>query len=228
MNPSNPMAAFSVAGKVALVTGARREIGRAIALALAAQGATLAIHHAGGLEETADAAEVVARIGADRACAFEADFSIDAAGERLADAVIQKFGRVDILVLNASIELPEHYRDISRENFDRQIAVNLRSPLELLQKLTPPMADRGWGRVLTIGSVQQNLPHPKMLVYAGAKAAQLNWVFNLARQLGPSGFLTSSTMSPAYPSRSTLWLCRPRSKATSRYATRTFATATAP
>ena len=77
-------------------------------------------------------------------------------------------------MLNASIELPEDFRAIARERFDRQIAVNLRTTMELLQTLVPPMAERGWGRVVTIGSVQQERPHPAMFVYAGTKAAQLN------------------------------------------------------
>lgn len=191
---ANPMAPFSVAGKVALVTGARREIGRAIALGLAGQGARLAVHHAGGPEEEADANAVVAEAGGG-AQAFAADFAADAAGTGLAAAVTAAFGRVDILVLNASIELVEGYGTIDRARFDRQIAVNLRSTLELLQALVPPMATAGWGRVLTIGSVQQDRPSPDMLVYAGTKAAQFNWVLNLARQHGRQG-VTVNNLSP--------------------------------
>jgi len=191
----DPLAAFSVAGRVALVTGARREIGRAIALALAAQGAKVIVHHAGGEEEARDAAEVVAAIGSDQSRAVAADFSREGEAARLAEVAGTIFGAVDILVLNASIEILEDYRAISRATFDRQIAVNLASTLDLLQKLTPSMAERRWGRVLTIGSIQQDLPHPMMLVYAGAKAAQLNWVLNLARQLGPSG-VTVNNLAP--------------------------------
>ena len=102
---------------------------------------------------------------------------------------------IDILVLNASIELPEPYQDITRDRFNRQIAVNLRSPMELLQDLVPPMAARGWGRVVTIGSVQQVRPHPQMMVYAGTKAAQLNWAWNLARQFGGRG-VTVNNLAP--------------------------------
>ena len=76
-----------------------------------------------------------------------------------------------------------------------KIAVNLRTPLELLQSLVPPMAERGWGRVLTIGSVQQMRPHPKMMVYAGTKAAQWNWMRNLARQFGGKG-VTVNNLAP--------------------------------
>jgi NAD(P)-dependent dehydrogenase (short-subunit alcohol dehydrogenase family) len=193
---TDPFAAFRLPGRTALVTGARREIGRAIALALAGAGARLAIHHAGTPEEARDAAAVVAEIraaGGD-AAAFGQDFAQDDAGLALA-AAVTAWSPVDILVLNASIELPEDYRTITREHFDRQIAVNLRTTLELLQTLVPAMADRGWGRVVTIGSVQQERPHPAMLVYAGTKAAQRNWTLNLARQFGGQG-VTVNNLAP--------------------------------
>ncbi|MFM7414721.1 MAG: SDR family NAD(P)-dependent oxidoreductase [Alphaproteobacteria bacterium] len=192
----NLMDQFNLAGRTALVTGARREIGRAIALTLAELGARLAIHHAGTAEETADADAVVQEIeeAGGVARAFGQDFATDDAGRLLANAV-SRWAAVDILVLNASIELPEAYQDISRAHFDRQIAVNLRTPLELLQSLVPPMAERGWGRVLTIGSVQQMRPHPKMMVYAGTKAAQWNWMRNLARQFGGKG-VTVNNLAP--------------------------------
>lgn len=187
---------FRLTGRTALVTGARREIGRAIALAFAGAGAKLAIHHAGTAEEAADADAVVREIEAagGKARAFGQNFAEDDAGHRLATAVTA-WSPVDILVLNASIELPESYETISRERFDLQTAVNLRSPLELLQDLLPPMAVRGWGRLLTIGSVQQVRPHPQMMVYAGTKAAQLNWAWNLARQLGGQG-VTVNNLAP--------------------------------
>src|SRR5689334_21762092 len=91
-----PLVAFGLTGKTALVTGARRAIGRAIALALAAQGARLAIHHVGSDEETRDADSVVAKIGASRgkAQAFAADFTEDDAGSRLAQAVTGALGQV--------------------------------------------------------------------------------------------------------------------------------------
>lgn len=195
--PSQALFGFGLNGRTALVTGARREIGRAIALAFAAQGARLAIHHVGTDEETRDAGAVVAEIRAagGQAQPFAADFAEDDAGSRLAQAVTTALGRVDILVLNASIELTEPFETVDRARFDRQIAVNLRSTLELLQALVPPMAERGWGRVLAIGSVQQVLPHPAMLVYAGTKAAQHNWMLNLARQFGDRG-VTINNLAP--------------------------------
>jgi NAD(P)-dependent dehydrogenase (short-subunit alcohol dehydrogenase family) len=193
---SDPFARFRLNGRSALVTGARREIGRAIALGLAGAGARLAIHHAGTPEEARDATGVVQEIQAlgGAAAAFGQDFVQDDAGHHLA-AVVTAWAPVDILVLNASIELPEDFRSITREHFDRQIAVNLRTTMELLQALVPPMAERGWGRVVTIGSVQQERPHPTMFVYSGTKAAQLNWTLSLARQFGGNG-VTLNNLAP--------------------------------
>ena len=193
---TDPFATFRLTGRTALVTGARREIGRAIALTLAGAGARVAVHHAGSDDEAADAAAVVSEIhvGGGEAAAFAQDFAIDDAGLHLS-AAVTAWAPVDILVLNASIELPEDYRSITRAHFDRQIAVNLRTTLELLQSLVPPMAERGWGRVVTIGSVQQVRPHPAMMIYAGTKAAQLNWTLNLARQFGGQG-VTVNNLAP--------------------------------
>ena len=128
---------FRLKGRTALVTGARREIGRAIALVLASAGARLAIHHAGTEQEKDDADAVVREIehaGGD-ARAFGQDFALDDSGHSLATAVMA-WSPIDILVLNASIELPEPYQDITRDRFNRQIAVNLRSPMELDRKST--------------------------------------------------------------------------------------------
>jgi NAD(P)-dependent dehydrogenase (short-subunit alcohol dehydrogenase family) len=173
----DPLAAFRLDGRRALVTGARREIGRAIACALAAQGARVAIHHVGTAE------------------VFAADFAADGAAEALGRDVSSAFGGIDILVVNASIEILEDWQAISRAHFDRQIQVNLWATLALLQAVAPGMLARGWGRILTIGSIQQAQPHPQMLVYAGTKAAQHNWAVNLARQFGGSG-VTVNNLSP--------------------------------
>lgn len=193
----NALKAFDLKGRTALVTGARREIGRAIALGLASLGARLAVHHAGTAEERADADNVVKEItsAGGTAQAFGADFATENGPKDLARTVLRAFGQVDILVLNASIELVENYQSVDHERFNRQIAVNLRSSLDLLQALVPSMAERNWGRVLSIGSIQQALPHSGMIVYAGTKAAQENFMRNLANQYGQKG-VTFNTLAP--------------------------------
>ncbi len=191
---ANPLARFRLDGRRALVTGARREIGRAIALGLAGLGARVGVHHTGTVEEAADAAGVVAEMHG-TGQAFAADFFQPDAGTRLAAEVTAAFGAVDILVLNASIEVLEPMGRITRAAYDRQIAVNLTATLDLLQALVPAMASRGWGRVLTIGSIQQLRPHPEMLVYAGSKAMQANWAVNLARQYGAQG-IRANNLAP--------------------------------
>ena len=197
----DPFATFRLDGRTALVTGARREIGRAIALALGGAGARVAVHHAGGAEEAADAAEVVAQLhtsplpGPAGSAAFAADFSGPHAGAVLAAEVLAAFGRVDILVLNASVEIVQPFEEISAAAFDKQISVNLRATLHLLQALIPAMAARGWGRVVTVGSVQQAWPAPHMLVYAGSKAMQHTWALALARQYGARG-VTVNNLAP--------------------------------
>jgi NAD(P)-dependent dehydrogenase (short-subunit alcohol dehydrogenase family) len=193
MAADDPFARFRLDGRTALVTGARREIGRAIALSLGGAGARVAVHHAGGPEEAADAAEVVGHLPG--SAAFAADFSARGAGATLAREVSAAFGRVDILVLNASVEIPQPLEAIGDAEFDRQVAVNLRATLELLQALAPAMAARGWGRVLTIGSVQETWPMPTMLVYAGSKSMQHTWGLALARQYGAQG-VTFNNLAP--------------------------------
>ena len=188
-----PITLFDLHGRRALVTGARRGIGRAIAEALAAQGAELALHHAPTEDERRDAETVQATITArgGKAALHAADFAEAGSGLRLAAGI----GAVDILVLNASIEILEPPERITAEHFERQIAINLRSPLELIQSLLPGMKQRGWGRILAIGSIQQLKAHPDMLIYAGTKSAQLNWVRNLARHVGASG-VTINNLAP--------------------------------
>ena len=194
--PNLPLAAFDLTGRVALVTGGRREIGRAIATGLAGLGAHVAVHHRGE-DEHGDAHATVRAISdaGGRAQDFVADFAMPGAGAQLAAEVLAAMGRVDILVLNASIELVEELEEITQEHFDRQVNVNLRASFELLQALVPKMAAHGWGRVLTIGSVQQLRPSPRMFVYAGSKAMQNNWARNLARIYGKQG-VTVNNLAP--------------------------------
>ncbi|MDP3749383.1 MAG: SDR family oxidoreductase [Phenylobacterium sp.] len=184
---------FNLRGRAMLVTGSTRGIGRALALGLAAQGADVAIHGRrgdGGEEVAAEARALGAR-----AEVLMADLGDPDACLALAQGAIAAFGAIDGLVLNASMEIRQDWMAATPADIDLQLAVNLRSTLLLCQALTPPMMARGWGRVISIGSIQEVRPNPACLVYAASKAAQANVVANLARQLGPHG-VTVNNLAP--------------------------------
>ena len=185
---------FDLTGRRALVTGARRAIGRAIALGLAEHGAAVAIHHLAEPEEAGAVVAEAERLGA-RAVAVAADIGEAGACRRLVEETRERLGGLDILVINASIEFITPYAEISADAFAQQVDTNLRSTMELVQAAVPAMQSRGWGRVVAIGSIQQVKPHPGMFVYAATKAAQLNMMRNLARQAAGSG-VTFNNLAP--------------------------------
>ncbi len=192
---------FDVSGRTAFVTGASRGIGRAVAMALAEHGADVAINHTSAFDAGVGfpdaAAEFVdeARSHGVKAFAVEGDLSADGAVVDVYDRAVSALGRVDILVSNANIQIPCAFEDVTAEQIDLQCRMNYRVPIQLLQRALPPMADRGWGRVVTLGSVQQANPIIELAVYAGLKSAQYNLVVNLSRRYVTSG-VTVNNISP--------------------------------
>jgi 3-oxoacyl-[acyl-carrier protein] reductase len=138
-------------GRVALVTGGSRGIGKAIALALAEQGAKVAINYV----SRADAAEAVAatiRASGGAAVAVRADVSARAAVDAMVAAVAAQLGPVDVLVNNAGIALRRGVDDLTEADFDRTIAVNLKAAFLCTRAVLPGMRERGWGRIVNISS----------------------------------------------------------------------------
>lgn len=176
--------------KTALITGSSRGIGRAIALRLAGDGFRILLHGAhpsGRLEETK--AEIEAAGG--MADILTADLTDLKETERLAACM----GEVDVLVLNASVQYRTPWREITVEAATAQLNCNFLSSLLLIQAVAPHMQKSGWGRIVTIGSVQEAKPHPDMLVYSASKAAQANLVQSLALQLAGAG-VTVNNVAP--------------------------------
>lgn len=138
-------------GRVALVTGASRGIGAAVALMLAEAGASVAVNY---LERGTEAAGVTDAIRAAGrlAMAVAADVSESGAVRRMVAAVTQALGRVDVLVNNAGIALIRGLDDLTEEDFDRTLAVNLKSAFLCTQAVLPSMRERGWGRIVNISS----------------------------------------------------------------------------
>lgn len=192
---------FAIPGRRALVTGGSMSIGRAIALGLAEAGADVAIHHAveadaaAGRPAAADevAHEITARRV--RALSLAADFREAGAARGVVEAVCAAFGGLDILVVCASVQARLALSAVTTAEIARQTAVNLAATVELLQGALPGMRARRWGRVLSIGSVNQTRPEPELGIYAALKAGQHTLMLSLARDAAPDG-VTLNTLSP--------------------------------
>jgi 3-oxoacyl-[acyl-carrier protein] reductase len=138
-------------GRVALVTGASRGIGKAIALALAECGARVAVN----FRERADEADAVVKAiegGGGQAIALKADVSVAAEVESMVAAVATRLGPVDLLINNAGVAIRRGIDDLSEADFDRTIATNLKSAFLCTRAVVPGMQQRGFGRIVNISS----------------------------------------------------------------------------
>lgn len=185
---------LNLAGKRALVTGSSQGIGRAIAVALAEFGADVMVHCARDVTKAEAVRAEIERCGA-RSGITVADLADPDAAQQIHAETLAALGAVDILVLNASVQIRKPWPEITQDEYRRQVDVNFGACLWLLQQTVPAMQSRRWGRVLTIGSVQQARPHAEMLVYSATKAALENVVRNLAPQLASAG-ITVNNLAP--------------------------------
>lgn len=192
---------FSMQGRRALVTGGSLSIGRAISLAFADAGADVAIHHSPAADAVFErpnaAADTVAEVAArgGRGFAIPADFALAGEGSRTVAEAMRLLGGLDVLVVCASIQYRTPFAETTPEQIDRQVKINFNASVELLQAVVPPMKAQGYGRILTIGSINQVRPEPMLAIYAALKSAQHNLSINLARQLAPFG-ITVNNLSP--------------------------------
>jgi 3-oxoacyl-[acyl-carrier protein] reductase len=140
-----------LSGRVALVTGASRGIGAAVALMLAEAGSAVAVNYR---ERAADAEAVVARIKSSggRAIAVAADVSQSAAVAKMVERVARELGPIDVLVNNAGVAIVRGVDDLTEDDFDRTILVNLKSAFLCTQAVLPSMRARKWGRIINISS----------------------------------------------------------------------------
>ena len=185
---------FELKGKTALVTGGGQGIGRAICVALAEHGADVVINYRSNRKEAEETFRQVKAYGV-KAWLWEYDLNAETVTSDFF-AFIQPLSiSIDILVLNASIQIRKNWHEVTLDEFDSQMNVNFRASLELIQCCVPAMEQKQWGRIITLGSVQQSRPSKQMIVYAASKAAQLNMVRNLALQLGGKG-ITINNLAP--------------------------------
>ena len=183
----------SLDGKVALVTGASRGIGRATALALAQAGASVYL----AADETEAALAAVAD-ACRRACpgvrtAFGV-FDLGDAGQvqAMVDAALAAFGRVDILVNNAGIRIRKPFGEFSVEDFDRLVAVNLRAPFLASQVVLPSMRANGGGRIVTVASQLGMVASANSALYGLAKAALIHLTKSMALELAKDNIMVNA------------------------------------
>jgi len=182
-------------GKVALVTGGSRGIGRAVALALAREGLDVAINYR---EREKEALAVSAEIEAldRRSSAFRADVSQSGEVEALVTAVEQQLGPIDVLVNNAGIARSQQIDDVTERDWDEILSVNLKSVFLVTRRVLPGMRSRGFGRIINMSSVAAHIggvvgPH-----YAASKAGILGFTRWLARWHAKEG-ITANSIAPA-------------------------------
>jgi NAD(P)-dependent dehydrogenase (short-subunit alcohol dehydrogenase family) len=184
--PLNPLPSFDLSGKVALVTGGSRGLGREMVAGFAQAGADVVIASRDAAACAAYAAEITAATGR-RALGYGAHVGHWNELDGLVDAAYDAFGRVDVLVNNAGMSpLYESVDKLSEDLFDKVIAVNLKGPFRLAALVGTRMAAGDGGSIINISSAAAVRPRPDVLPYAAAKAGLNALTAGLARTFGPS------------------------------------------
>ena len=180
-------------GKVALITGAARGIGKAIALRFAAEGADIAFTDLAVNEETD--AEIAAYGRKARSYASNAaDF---AATQAVVDEIVKDFGRIDILVNNAGITRDGLVMRMSEEQWDAVIDVNMKSAFNFLHAVVPVMARQRSGSIIHMASITGQTGNPGQVNYAASKAGLIAMAKSVAKEMGPRG-IRANAIAPGY------------------------------
>lgn len=180
-------------GRVALVTGGARRIGRAIVERLAAEGADVVINYSSSRTEAEVLAAGISAQGR-RAVAWRADVSRGSAVREMFARLEQEFGRLDILVNNAGIFFPAKFEELTEEQWDQILAINLKSQYLCAQAAALLMRRQGGGRIINISSLGGLLAWPLLTHYCVSKAGVIMLTRCLARALAPE--ITVNSVAP--------------------------------
>lgn len=202
MSVGSPAAASSassslpLAGRVALVTGAGRGIGRAIALALARHGADIAINYASNDKAAAEVAGEIRALGR-RAELFKCNIADDVAVHAMGEEIRKVFPKIDILVNNAGITRDKTFMKMTHVEWDEVVGVNLKGPVQMTHLLLPQMVENGWGRVINITSVIGQMGNFGQANYAAAKGGLDAFTKSVAREVARKG-VTVNCVAPGF------------------------------
>ena len=183
--PGNPLT-----GQVALITGAAKRIGRSIALRLADDGAEIVVNYASSKPE-ADMLVAEIKSAGRRAIAVQADVSHRSDVQKLFSVTENEFGRLDILVNNAGTFFPAKFEELTEEQWDHILNVNLKSQFLCAQSAAPIMKRQGRGRIINLSSLGGLLAWPAYTHYCVSKAGSIMLTRCLARALGPEILVNS-------------------------------------
>jgi 3-oxoacyl-[acyl-carrier protein] reductase len=184
-----------LAGRIVLVTGASQGIGRACALELARSGATVALAARNEAKLTEVAAEIEAAGGL--AAAFALDVASEESIKNGAKAVLDRFGKVEILVNNAGITRDDLMMRMKRADWDDVLSTNLTGTFLLTQALLRQMMKNRWGRIVNITSVVGRTGQEGQVNYAASKAGLIGFTRSLAREVASRG-ITVNAVAPGY------------------------------
>jgi NAD(P)-dependent dehydrogenase (short-subunit alcohol dehydrogenase family) len=189
-------------GKVCVVTGASRGIGRETARMLCAEGADVLLV-ARSEERLAEAAEKCAKEGGS-AAPLALDVTDDDAGDRIVAEATERFGQLDVLINNAGTARWRDLDEVPDEDWREAFELNVMAPLRAMRASAPPMAQRGWGRIVNVSSTAGKRPSAAMAEYSVAKAAELSLSRLFADRYAASGVLVNA-ICPG-PVASQLWM----------------------
>jgi 3-oxoacyl-[acyl-carrier protein] reductase len=179
-------ASLNLKGKIAVVTGGSRGIGRATAVCFAKLGANVVVNYLKD-ESAAAAAVEAAEAGGVSALAIQADVSLPHEAQRLIEAALERLGRIDFLVCNAGIWEGGPIEEMSEETWDRTIDLNLKGTWAACHAAVPHMKKQGFGRIVIVSSTAGQRGEANVSNYAASKGGQISFTKSLAAELGPFG-----------------------------------------
>lgn len=182
--------------KTALVTGAGKGIGRAIALALAKMGVLVIVNYRGSKEQAEETVQKIREMGQE-AEAYPCDVSDFQAVETMMKTIVSKYGRLDILVNNAGITKDGLILKMSEEDFDKVVDTNLKGTFHTIRHASRQMIRQRSGRIINISSVSGVMGNPGQANYAAAKAGIIGLTKTMAKELGSRG-ITVNAIAPGF------------------------------